>query len=93
MRLAILLLLAGCAGAPADSYTWSKSEEVTEVIVRKLETPLAMEFCSGLLGKPFQVGCAVWTEPRKRCVIVIRPGDAVAAAHEVGGHCVGFDHQ
>ena len=97
MRRLLLLVLAlpGCAsvsGTPAaDAYTWKKSEEVRETVIAKVESPLAPEFCAAMLGRP-AVGCAVRLDGMGRCVIVIRPNDAVVAAHEAGGHCMGYDH-
>lgn len=85
-------LLSGCAAGPADSYQWTKAEDVRQSIVTKIETPLATTFCSELLGSP-KLGCAVRLIGQGRCVIVIRPGDGTAAAHEAGGHCMGYDHR
>jgi len=92
VRLAALLLLSGCASAPADSYQWHKGEDVKQSTVVKLETPLAVDFCSALLGS-LKVGCAVRLIGQGRCVIIIRPNDGTAAAHEAGGHCMGYDHK
>lgn len=93
MRTALpLLLLAGCSVPVADSYHWSRAEEVQRTVVTKIETPLAVNFCSALLGG-IKAACAVRLTGAGRCVIVIRPGDGTAAAHEAGGHCMGYDHR
>ena len=93
--LLVVLALPGCAAGPgtlpATDYAWKKSEEVRETVIAKIESPLAPEFCAAMLGRP-AVGCAVRLDGMGRCVIVIRPNDAVVAAHEAGGHCMGYDH-
>ena len=87
--LLALALLAGC-----ETYAWEKIEQIGRVEVVKIETPLAAEFCSALLGSP-KIACAVRLRNgdtgRMQCVVVIAPSDADAAAHE-GGHCMGYDH-
>lgn len=89
LLLLSVLPLSGCA-AP---YEWVKNSDVGESHVHKIESPLASEFCSALLGGN-KAGCAVWTDAKRtRCVIVIAPGSGEAAAHEAGGHCMGYDHR
>ena len=78
-------MLTGCA-----SYQWQKAEDVDRTIMSKIETPLAIQFCSGLLGSQKR-GCAVRLVNLGRCVVVILPGDGEAAAHETG-HCLGYRH-
>lgn len=98
MRLLLLLLLAGCA-APTElqSYTpsamshkWVKTVDVGIANITKIETDLAREFCTGVLGY-HAIACAV-RFPGGRCVVVIEPGNGVQAAHETG-HCLGYDHR
>lgn len=95
LLLVLVLALPGCATAPgtppADAYAWKKSEEVRETVVTKVESPLAPQFCAAILGRQ-AAGCAVRLWGMGRCVIVIRPNDAIVAAHEAGGHCMGYDH-
>lgn len=85
----LLVFLAGCA-----QYDWAKSEHIAQVQVHKIETPLAVEFCSALLGG-LRNGCAVRMRHAEtgqvECVVVILPNDGEIAAHE-GGHCMGYDH-
>lgn len=91
-RLAALLLVSGCSIPVADSYQWAKAEDVKRTTVVKIETPLAVEFCSALVGG-LKAACAVRLVGQGKCVIIIRPGDGAAAAHEAGGHCMGYDHR
>ena len=88
--LALLLLLPGCA-----TYQWSETQQVDLVTIHKIETELAPEFCTKLLGSP-KLACAIrLTNTSSRattCVVVMPPKDGYAAAHE-GGHCMGYDHQ
>lgn len=86
-----LALLGGCTTPTASSYTWTKNEDIRTSSVEKIESPLASAFCTALLGSP-KVGCAVRLIGQGRCVIVILPNDGTAAAHEAGGHCMGYDH-
>lgn len=89
-----LLLLAVLALSGCSSYTWQKSEHVGRVDVVKIETQLAVEFCSALLGSPKR-GCATRMRNgdtgKVNCVVVMLPNDGDVAAHE-GGHCMGYDH-
>lgn len=88
MKAAVLvLLLQGCAG----SYQWYKADDIDVVAVKKIETPFAAEFCSFVFG-PGKRGCGIPFPALKKCVILIRPGDGEAAAHEAGGHCMGYAH-
>lgn len=79
--------LAGC-------YSFSKTDQVDKVSVVKIESDLAPQFCSGLLGAAKR-GCAVrmlnMDNGTVNCVVVILPNDGNAAAHEAG-HCMGYDH-
>lgn len=93
-----LLLLAGCAAPsalgpsyapPARSYKWIKTAEVKAAVVIKIETDMAGDFCTALLGT-HAIACAV-RFPDGRCVVVIEPDAGVQAAHETG-HCLGYDH-
>lgn len=88
IRYLPILLLSGC-------YTWAEGQRVDTATVHKIETDLAPEFCSKLLGSP-KVGCAVrltnTATDAVNCVVIIRPNDGDAAAHE-GGHCMGYDHK
>lgn len=87
--LFVVLCMAGCA-TPA----WYQAQQVTRTVITKLETPLAMEFCSALLSGAKR-GCAVRMVNSEThlstCVVVVGPGDGDAVAHE-GGHCLGYDH-
>lgn len=92
MRLAacsIAIALAGCAEQP-----WQKSEHVQQVQVRKIESQLAVDFCSALLGSP-KKGCSFRARNgdtgKHECVVVTLPNDAGVVAHE-GAHCLGYDH-
>lgn len=91
MRLSTLLLallLPGCA------YNWQQAEDVQTALVHKIETPIAPEFCSRLLGGDKR-GCATRLTNTStgvtNCVMVVLPGDLTAIRHE-GGHCMGQDH-
>ena len=85
----IVGLLSGCT-----TYQWRQGAEVDTFAGRKIESPLAAEFCSTLLGGAKR-GCAIRivdTATRaSNCVFVVLPGDAEASAHEAA-HCVGLDH-
>lgn len=89
----VIALLAGCAGNP--QYQWRKSVDITTATVSKIETDLAPEFCSRLLGGDKRA-CAIRMTNTENgitnCVIVIPKNDGDAAAHEAGGHCMGYDH-
>jgi hypothetical protein len=89
--IAAMLLTAGCA---SDGYTWSKAQHIERVRVVKIETQLAVDFCSALLGSPKR-GCTARMRNGDTgefmCVVVMLPNDGAVAAHE-GGHCMGYDH-
>lgn len=80
--------LTGCA------YAWKEGQQVDTALVHKVETELASDFCSKLLGGTKR-GCAIrltdTTEGVTRCVLVVHPGDIYAMTHE-SGHCMGWDH-
>ncbi len=63
-------------------------------LIHKVETPLAGEFCSKLLGA-LKRGCAVRllnTDSNiTNCVLIVAPGDVGAIQHE-SAHCLGWDH-
>lgn len=84
----IPLLLSSCA------YDWQESQRVDLATVHKIETPIAAEFCTKLLGSP-KIGCAVRLTNTgtnaTTCVMIVMPNDGYAVAHE-GGHCMGYDH-
>ena len=83
-----LLLLSGCV------YSFTKGEDIRDVAVHKIETTVAPEFCTNLLGG-LKRGCAVRirnTETQQvSCVVVMLPNDGEAASHEAG-HCLGYRH-
>jgi hypothetical protein len=88
MLIAYLFLVAGCA------YTWQETQRVDLAVVHKIETPLASEFCTKLLGG-MKRGCAIRLTNTgtntTNCVMVVHPGDMEAVRHEAG-HCMGYDH-
>ena len=87
--LAFAFLVTGCA------EQWVKSENVERVLVTKIETDFAAQFCSALVGRPLR-GCAVRMRDTNtgemNCVVVVAPNDSTAIVHEAGGHCMGYDH-
>ena len=90
LLIAYLALVAGCA-----TYNWRQGEAVQTAHVHKVETPIASEFCTKLLGE-LKRGCAVRMTNTStgvtNCVMVVLPGDLYAVRHEAGGHCMGQDH-
>jgi hypothetical protein len=82
-------MLSGCA------YNWQESQRVDLATVHKIETELAAEFCTKLLGSPKR-GCAIRLNNtgtnETTCVMIVMPNDGYAIAHE-GGHCMGYDHK
>lgn len=62
--------------------------------VHKIETELAAEFCSKLLGG-VKRACAIRLQNmdnnKTRCVVLVMPKDPYAISHEAG-HCLGVDH-
>jgi hypothetical protein len=91
LNLSLLLcaaLLSGCA------YDWVENQAVEAVELHKVETELASEICSKLLGGAKR-GCAIrltnMDNKKTRCVMVVQPGDSAAIAHE-SMHCLGWDH-
>lgn len=93
-------LLAGCAPTsmgpreipPARAYKWIKVEDVRQSTITKIETDMAGDFCSALFSTA-STACAVRLEGMGRCIIVIEPNAGAQAAHEAGGHCMGYDHR
>ena len=94
-ELKLMALGALYAGGLAGCATYYKAEDIERVDLVKIETPLATQFCSGLLGG-LKRGCAIRllnTETGKtNCVVVMHEGDSEAAYHEAG-HCLGYDHK
>jgi len=88
--VALVLLLSGCA-----TYEWRENQRVDTAVVHKIETAFASEFCTKLLGAPKRA-CAIRLtntgNSTTTCVIVMLSKDGEAAAHEAGGHCMGYDH-
>lgn len=89
LLITYLVLVAGCA------YNWQQAEDVQTAHIHKVETPIAPEFCTKLLGG-LKRGCAVRMTNTStgvtNCVMVVLPGDLPAVRHEAGGHCMGQDH-
>ena len=87
----LALQIAGCAGA----HDWTKAAEVKAVRVVKIESPAALELCSAIADRPLRA-CSLRLRDTAtgewRCIVVMMPGDGQAAAHEAGGHCLGYDH-
>lgn len=92
MRAALALALAGCASPvpPSTEYAWKRESDPREVLVVKVASPLAGEFCSAFLGAPVKA-CAVRLDAQRRCVIVVTGDDPHADAHEAA-HCLGWGH-
>jgi hypothetical protein len=91
LKISLLLcaaLLNGCA------YNWVENQVVDTAEVHKVETELAAEICSKLLGG-VKRACAIrltnMDSKQTRCVMVVQPGDRAAIGHEVL-HCLGWDH-
>lgn len=80
--------LTGCA------YAWKEGQKVNYAEIHKVETEVAMDFCSKLLGG-VKRGCAIRLTNTDngitRCVMVVLPNDPEAIVHE-SGHCMGQDH-
>lgn len=81
------IMVGGC-------YAWVERQEVNQALIHKIETPLAQDFCTKLLGG-MKRGCAVRLTNTEngitRCVAVVLPGDLEAVRHEAS-HCMGQDH-
>jgi hypothetical protein len=79
---------------PGCVYNWQETQRVEAALIHKVETPLAGEFCSKLLGA-LKRGCAVRllnTDSNiTNCVLIVAPGDVEAIQHE-SAHCLGWDH-
>jgi hypothetical protein len=90
LRAALALTGFGLSGC-ASTVDWYKAEDVRAIEIVAIETPLAVQFCSALLGG-IKRACAVRFSNMNRCPVIYLPGDGEAAAHE-GGHCLGYDHK
>lgn len=85
LALGILGTVAGCA-----TYTWVKSEHVNRTEVTKIETPLASEICTPIVGS-LALACAIRIEKQNRCVVIVSPNSPGQIEHE-SAHCFGYDH-